>query len=137
MQKYATRGAGSDMRRNVPNRPARPQGREPAERNENLGTRQRRRVHNGRVKAKRPPVSSEEAPVFRDAVKDARPLNPRDRVALPPKPPSPVKVEVLPPEVKLSVEGDARCYAGRAPGVSLSQVAELRSGRIHVEATLD
>ena len=37
----------------------------------------------------------------------------------------------------LSVEGDARCYTGRAPGVSLAQVAELRTGKAHVEATLD
>lgn len=72
-----------------------------------------------------------------EAVKDARPLVTRDRIAMPPKPLSPIKREVLPPEVKLTVEGDARCYAGRAPGVSLSQVAELRSGRIHLEATLD
>lgn len=74
-----------------------------------------------------------------DAVKDARPLGSRDRdrVALPPPPASPVKVQELPPEVKIAVEGDARCYTGRAPGVSLSQVAELRTGKTHLEATLD
>ena len=74
-----------------------------------------------------------------DAVRDARPLAAadRDRVVKPPKPPSPVRVEELPPEVKLAVEGDGRRYTGRAPGVSLAQVAELRTGKVHLEATLD
>lgn len=89
------------------------------------------------MKAKRPLVSVEDAALFMDAVKDARPLSARDRVAVPPKPPSPVRVEELPPEIKLTVEGDGRRYAARAPGVSLAQVAELRTGKIHLEATLD
>jgi len=72
-----------------------------------------------------------------NAVRDARPLATRDRVAVPPKPPSPVRVEELPPEVKLVVEGDGHRYTGRAPGVSLAQVAELRTGKVHLEATLD
>jgi DNA-nicking Smr family endonuclease len=72
-----------------------------------------------------------------DAVKDARPLGSRDRVVLPPKPPSVVKVAELPTEVKLAVEGDARCFTARAPGVSLAQVAELRTGKASLEATLD
>lgn len=89
------------------------------------------------MKAKRPLVSAEDAALFMDAVKDARPLDSRDRVVRPPPPPSPVRVEEMPPEVKLAVEGDARCYTARAPGVSLSQVAELRTGKVHLEATLD
>lgn len=35
------------------------------------------------------------------------------------------------------MEGDGRQYTARAPGVSLSQVAELRTGKMHLEATLD
>ena len=89
------------------------------------------------MKAKRPLVSVEDAAQFMDAVKDARPLGTRDRVVRPPKPPSIVKLQELPPEVKLTVEGDVRCYTGRAPGVSLAQVAELRTGKAHLEATLD
>jgi DNA-nicking Smr family endonuclease len=91
------------------------------------------------VKAKRPLVSVEDAALFMAAVKDARPLgkSDRDRVPLPPAPPSVVKVAELPPEIKLSVEGDTRCFTARAPGVSLSQVAELRTGKVHLEATLD
>jgi DNA-nicking Smr family endonuclease len=89
------------------------------------------------MKAKRPPVSAEDQALFLAAVSDARPLATRDRVVVPPPPPSPVVVSELPPEVKLSVEGDAQRYAARAPGVSLSQVAELRTGKVHLEATLD
>jgi DNA-nicking Smr family endonuclease len=92
-----------------------------------------------RVKAKRPLVSADDAALFMAAVKDARPLasSDRDRVPLPPAPASVVKVAELPAEVKLSVEGDVRCFTARAPGVSLSQVAELRTGKVHLEATLD
>jgi DNA-nicking Smr family endonuclease len=89
------------------------------------------------VKAKRPLVSVEDAALFMDAVKDARPLGSRDRIALPPKPASVVKVVELPPEIKLAVEGDMRRFTARAPGVSLSQVAEMRTGKISLEATLD
>jgi DNA-nicking Smr family endonuclease len=89
------------------------------------------------MKAKRPLVSADDAALFMDAVKDARPLDSRDRVVRPPPPASPVRVEELPYEVTLSVEGDARNYTGRAPGVSLSQVAELRTGKTHIQATLD
>jgi DNA-nicking Smr family endonuclease len=103
-----------------------------------LGDGSRRRVHNGRVKAKRPLVSVEDAALFMDAVKDARPLAARDRVVVPPKPASPIVLrDELPPEIKLAVEGDGQRYAARAPGVSLAQVAELRTGKIHLEATLD
>jgi DNA-nicking Smr family endonuclease len=105
-----------------------------------LGDGSRCRVHNGKVKAKRPLVSVEDAALFMDAVKDARPLAARDRVVVPPKPASPVRAllrDELPPEIKLAVEGDGRRYAARAPGVSLAQVAELRTGKIHLEATLD
>jgi len=89
------------------------------------------------MKVKRPSVSAEDQALFLDAMRDARPLATRDRVAIPPPPPSPIRVQTLPPEVKLSVEGDGQRYAARAPGVSLSQVAELRTGQMHLEATLD
>jgi DNA-nicking Smr family endonuclease len=89
------------------------------------------------MKVKRPSVSAEDQAMFLSAMRDTRPLATRDRVAFPPPPPSPVRVQELPPEVKLSVEGDGQRYAARAPGVSLSQVAELRTGQMHLEATLD
>jgi DNA-nicking Smr family endonuclease len=89
------------------------------------------------MKVKRPPVSAEDQALFLAAVSDARPLATRDRLAVPPPPPSPVVVSELPPETKLSVEGDGQRYAARAPGVSLSQVAELRTGKVHLEATVD
>jgi DNA-nicking Smr family endonuclease len=89
------------------------------------------------MKVKRTTVSAEDQALFLDAVRDARPLAKRDRVVVPPPPPSPVRVEELPPEVKLSLEGDGTRYGARAPGVSLAQVAELRTGKMHLEATLD
>ncbi len=89
------------------------------------------------MKAKRPAVSAEDQAMFLAAVSDAKPLPARDRVAVPPPPPSPVRAEVLPPEVKLAVEGDGQRYAARAPGVSRAQLGELRTGKVHVEATLD
>jgi DNA-nicking Smr family endonuclease len=89
------------------------------------------------MKAKRPAVSPEEQALFLEAVVGTRPLDGRDRVAVPPRPASPVRFEQLPPEVKLAVEGDGRRYTARAPGVSLSQVAELRTGKLHLEAKLD
>lgn len=86
---------------------------------------------------KRTAVSAEDQALFLDAVRGAQPLDSRDRIALPPAPPSVVRVEVLPPEVKLTVEGDGHRYTARAPGVSIAQVAELRTGGLHLEATLD
>jgi len=89
------------------------------------------------MKVKRTAVSAEDQALFLEAVRGAQPLATRDRVAVPPSPPSPVRVAVLPPEVKLAVEGDGTRYSARAPGVSLAQVAELRTGKVHLEATLD
>lgn len=86
---------------------------------------------------KRTAVSAEDQALFLDAARGARPLATRDRVHVPPPPPSPVRVEVLPPEIKLVVESDGQRYGARAPGVSLAQVAELRTGKLHLEATLD
>lgn len=43
----------------------------------------------------------------------------------------------LPPTNKLVVEGDSQRYAARNAGVSHAQVAQLRAGKVHVEATLD
>jgi DNA-nicking Smr family endonuclease len=89
------------------------------------------------MKVKRTAVSAEDCAMFLEAVRGAQPLATRDRVVVPPSPPSPVRVAVLPPEVKLAVEGDGSRYSARAPGVSLAQVAELRTGKAHLEATLD
>jgi DNA-nicking Smr family endonuclease len=88
------------------------------------------------MKVKRPSVAPEDQALFLDAVRGAQPLASRDRLAVPPPPPSPVRAAVLPPEVKLTVEGDSRRFTARAPGVSLAQVADLRSGK-HFDATLD
>ncbi|MDB4953140.1 MAG: Smr protein/MutS2 [Myxococcales bacterium] len=86
---------------------------------------------------KRPAVSAEEREAFLRAVGDVKPLDARDRVAVPPKPPSPVRVVELPPEVKLTPEVDGSRYAARAPGVSRTQIAELRAGKVRAELTLD
>jgi len=85
---------------------------------------------------KRPVLSPEEQEMFLAAVDGARPLAVRDRVAVPPPPPSTVRVVEPPPTVKLTVEGDGRSYTARAPGVSRAQVSELRGGKVHLEETL-
>jgi len=89
------------------------------------------------MKPRRPAVSPEEQALFLAAVGGATPLGTRDRIPVPPPPPSPVRVVELPTEVKLTVEGDGQRYAARAPGVSRAQLADLRAGKVHVEATLD
>lgn len=86
---------------------------------------------------KRSLVTPEEQALFLEALDGVTPLAGRERVP-PPRPAAPVaRIAVLPPESKLAVEGDARRYSARAPGVSLAQIAELRRGRVHVEDTLD
>lgn len=89
------------------------------------------------MSSKRPAVSAEDQALFFEAIGGATPLAGRDRIPVPPAPTSVVRVSVLPPEVKLSVEGDGQRYAARAPGVSHAQLAELRSGKVHAEQTLD
>jgi DNA-nicking Smr family endonuclease len=89
------------------------------------------------MKSRRPVVSPEDQAMFLAAIGGTTPLGTRDRLPIPPPPPSPVRVVELPPEIKLTVEGDARQYLARGPGVSRAQASELRAGRIHVEATLD
>jgi len=88
-------------------------------------------------RVKRPAVSPEDQALFLDAMGDVTPLKSRDRVNVPPAPPSVVRVVELPAEVKLSIDGDAQRYAARGPGVSHAQVAELRAGKVRAEATLD
>jgi DNA-nicking Smr family endonuclease len=75
--------------------------------------------------------------MFLEAMGGTTPLAGRDRLPLPPKPPSPVRQEVLPPEVTLAVDADGSRYAARAPGVSHAQIAELRAGRLRASSTLD
>jgi DNA-nicking Smr family endonuclease len=89
------------------------------------------------MKSRRSAVSPEDQALFLAAVDGATPLSGRDRVRVPAAPPSPVRVAELPPEIKLAVEGDGRRYTARAPGVSRSQVADLRAGKIRVDETLD
>jgi DNA-nicking Smr family endonuclease len=89
------------------------------------------------MKSRRPVVSPEDQALFLAAIDGATPLDTRDRLPVPPPPPSPVRIVELPPQVALTVEGDGRRYAARAPGVSRAQLAELRAGKVHCEATLD
>lgn len=88
-------------------------------------------------RVKRPVLAPEEQALFLEAMGGVKPLESRDRVNVPPPPPSSVRVVELPPEVKLAVDGDAQRYAARAPGVSHAQIADLRKGKIRAEATLD
>src|SRR6185436_1129443 len=94
------------------------------------------RVQHQGMARKRPAVSPEEQAMFLAALDGVTPLDGRDRIAVPPPPPSPVRVVELPPEVKLTVEGDGRAYTARAPGVSRAQLAELRGGKVRAEETL-
>jgi DNA-nicking Smr family endonuclease len=75
--------------------------------------------------------------MFLDAVEGATPLEARDRVALPRPAPSSVRLPELPPPIGLTVEGDGRRYCARAPGVSKTQLSDLRTGKVHAEETLD
>jgi DNA-nicking Smr family endonuclease len=86
---------------------------------------------------KRPVISPEDQALFLSAIDGTTPLAGRDRVATPPAPASPARVVELPPQRALTVEGDGSRYTARAPGVSRSQAAELRAGKVHVEETLD
>jgi DNA-nicking Smr family endonuclease len=75
--------------------------------------------------------------MFLAAISGTTPLGQRDRVPVPPAPPSVVKVVQLPVEQKLAVEGDGRRYSARGAGVSHAQVQALRAGKIHADVTLD
>src|SRR5687768_17109533 len=87
--------------------------------------------------SKRPLVSTEDRALFLSAIEGTQPLAARDRVAVPPPPPSVVRVQELPQTISLTVEGDGQRYAARAPGVNRTQLHELRSGKVRVEETLD
>lgn len=89
------------------------------------------------MSSKRSVLSPEDQALFLEAVGGARPLAGRDRLPLPPAPPAVVRVVEIPPKISLTVEGDGQRYAARAPGVSRTQVAELRAGKVHIEMTLD
>ena len=82
-------------------------------------------------------VSSEDQALFLAAIQGVQPLPERDRVPLPPKPPSLVKIATLPDAISLTVEGDGQRYAARAPGVNRVQLHDLRNGKVRVEETLD
>jgi len=76
--------------------------------------------------------------MFLEAISGAVPLDGRDRVRKPPAPPKPLPREPeLPPTSALTVEREDGMVTARGAGVSRAQVAELRSGRIRPEATLD
>lgn len=82
-------------------------------------------------------VSSEDRDLFLAAIEGTKPLAARDRIPVPPAPPSVVKVAEPPPTIPLTVEGDGQRYVARAPGVNRAQLAQLRAGKLHVEETLD
>lgn len=82
-------------------------------------------------------VSPEDQALFLDAIGGTTPLSGRDRVPVPPKPASPVRPEILPPAITLTVEGDGQRYTARAPGVSIAQTAEMRAGKVRPTSTLD
>lgn len=151
MQKYATRGH-DDIDGKVPRQVSRMQA----------GARQscdlagcvaisnisgrivERRVHNGRMKGKstgsrvkREVLTPDERALFLDAMGGVQPLDSRDRVNVRRPPPSTVRVVALPPEEKLTVDGDTFRYAARSAGVSRTQITELRAGKVRAEATLD
>lgn len=88
-------------------------------------------------RVKRSALAPEDQALFADAMRDVKPLESRDRLNVPPPPPSPIKVVELPPESKLTVEGDSQRFAGRGAGVSHAQIAELRAGKVRAEATID
>jgi DNA-nicking Smr family endonuclease len=89
------------------------------------------------MKSRRPVVSPEDQALFLEAVEGTKPLDTRDRIPVPPPPPSVVRVVELPPTIELTVEGDGQRYAARAPGVSRAQILELRAGKVRAEETLD
>ncbi|HEY5920647.1 MAG TPA: Smr/MutS family protein [Kofleriaceae bacterium] len=90
-------------------------------------------------RVKRAVLTPEDQALFAEAMGGVKPLDSRDRdrVNVPPPPPSPVRVVDLPPEAKLTVDGDSQRYAARASGVSHAQIAELRAGNVRAEGTLD
>ena len=89
------------------------------------------------MRKQRPLVSSEDQALFLEAIAGTKPLAARDRVPVPPPPPSVVRVAELPQTISLTVEGDGSRYAARAPGVNRAQLADLRGGKVRVEETLD
>lgn len=88
-------------------------------------------------RVKRSVLTPEEQALFHEAMGGVQPLESRDRVNVAPPPPSPVRVVELPPETKLTVDGDSQRYAARSAGVSHAQIADLRAGKVRAEATLD
>jgi len=89
------------------------------------------------MKPRRPVVSPEDQALFLEAIDGAKPLDTRDRIAVPRPPAAVVRIADLPPVVALTVEGDGRRYGARAPGVSRAQLSELRAGKLRAVETLD
>lgn len=82
-------------------------------------------------------LTPEDEALFHEAMGGVKPLSSRDRVNVPPPPPSPLRVVDLPPEVKLTVDGDSQRYAARSTGVSHTQISELRAGKVRAQASID
>ncbi len=92
------------------------------------------------AKPARPPkprVSPEDEAMFLGAIGGAVPLTGRDRVKLEPPKTLVTPPAVLPPRQAITLEGGGDDVSGRGPGVSRTQLAELRRGNLRAEATLD
>ena len=74
-----------------------------------------------------------ERDLFLGAVEDATPLRDRNRAPVPRSPHTPPAAATP----ALVVEEDGENVEGRAHGVSHAQLADLRAGRVRVEATID
>jgi len=88
-------------------------------------------------RAKRSVLTPEDQALFVEAMGGVTPLESRDRVNVPPAPPSVMRVVELPPQVTLTVDGDSQRFAARSAGVSHAQIAALRAGNVRAEATVD
>jgi DNA-nicking Smr family endonuclease len=95
---------------------------------------------------KRTSVTPEERELFMAAVSDAKPLRDPEhqrisRATPPPQRPrglrAPATSATIPPEVTLTIDQSGERLLVRAPGVSLEQLTELRTGKVHIEDTLD
>jgi DNA-nicking Smr family endonuclease len=93
------------------------------------------------------PLTPEERDMFMAAVGDATPLSDAERQRARRSPPKTPRLSpsgratrddtVLPTEVTLTVDSSGERFSARGPGVSHEQAALVRSGKIHIEDTID
>lgn len=87
-------------------------------------------------------MSPEELALFMGAIDGAVPLPARDRIKVEPVRTAVVPASTLPPTHPITIDRNPLTSGGddimgRAPGVNRAQMAEVRRGRIRVEATVD